>query len=305
MRIFALAWLSAVWNLRAEHETRDELMLMQRIDRRAFDGRKMPLEETAVDGEQSAGCAYAIPQNAGLLVIDMQNDFIRDWGTLQVTDGNTIIPLINSLTKKGCKWSKIVFTQDFHPFNHVSFASMHAGVSAFGFVNLTYANVKQGNPVLCDAAAANADTWGASATANCSGNVTTLQQQVWPDHCIQGTKGMDIDSRVEVRSGAVIAKKGYSSIVDSYGVIEDNLGISESNVASIFSSAGVENVFVVGLAYDYCVKHSAIQSADHGFKTTVLIDGTKAVDPDTVKAVTHELKAAGVKVKESTILLKK
>jgi len=246
-------------------------------------------------------CPYQFPEDSALLVIDMQNDFVsQSQGSLPVTDGDTIIPLINNLSS--CSWKAIAYTQDFHPFNHASFASTSVeNVGVFGFENLTYGGVADETPFLCGQKYVDANTWGASANATCKDS-TVLEAQLWPDHCVQGTWGQELDERIVVRTGATTVKKGFSAVVDSYGVFHNNLGISESNLKEIFTGLGVKEVYVVGLAYDYCVKNSALQSAA-SFKTTVLLDGTKAVVPSAIPSVTAELQAAGVTVGNSTTLL--
>lgn len=254
----------------------------------------------------SAACPYDIPKHSALMVIDMQNDFIADWGSLQVTGAAEIIPLINNLSS--CEWAVKVFTQDFHPSNHVSFASTSVdNVPAFGFANLTYAGMREDraktNPVLCGKKYSDAGTWGHSAQESCGPTETSLYQQLWPDHCIQGTAGMEFDDRVNISADAVISYKGFSSVVDSYGALYNNLNISESKLGPLFTLAGIKEVYVVGLAYDYCVKHTSIQSSMLGFKTTVFRDVSRAVHPDDNDETTQELEAAGVAVGLSSMLL--
>merc|ERR1740121_237418 len=235
------------------------------------------------------------PPKSALIVVDMQNDFIN--GTLPVPGAMEIIPAINKLVAMK-DWSFVGFTMDFHPHDHASFAASHPGAEVFSQVNLDYT----ADGKLCSEEYAKA--YKGSAQASCQSDEIehSLQQTLWPTHCVQGTFGQKIHHDVVVPHHAALVRKGFTSVVDSYGAFESRIGTHESNLAAILRLAGVRTVYTVGLALDYCVKSTAVQAAALGFETKVIGDATKAVAQATGEQALDELESNGITVVQSESL---
>merc|ERR1719343_1042741 len=148
-----------------------------------------------------------------------------------------------------------------------------------------------------------AKIYGGSAKETCSEEevAQVLEQTLWPVHCVQNTIGQQLHDDLTVPDAAVKVRKGYSAVVESYGAFENNLGVVESNLPALLNLAGVEHVYMVGLALDYCVKNTALQSGRY-FKTTVITDATKAVTPDTGMAAVNELAQHGINFVDSSFV---
>lgn len=201
-----------------------------------------------------------------LVVVDMQNDFLPG-GPLAVPEGDTILPFIVNLIKTGHQYELLVFTKDWHPEGHGSFASSHPGASLFEVIELS------GQP-----------------------------QVLWPDHCIQNSPGACLADEIEKALSEVteagrqtlIVEKGQSLQVDSYSAFYDNARLRETKLKDALHAYGITELDVVGLALDYCVKATALDAVSLGFKTNVLLQGTRAVDPASHDQIVAELTAAGV-----------
>jgi nicotinamidase/pyrazinamidase len=201
-----------------------------------------------------------------LLVVDLQNDFLPG-GALAVPEGNTILPFVAELLRTGKNYDLIVVTQDWHPPGHGSFASSHDGTEPFQL-----------------------------------GELSGLPQMLWPDHCVEETKGAQLSLEIEKAVEAIgmagrsvlTVKKGQHRDVDSYSAFFDNARLHDTGLQSALMERGISDVDVVGLALDYCVKATAIDAASLGFKTRVLLQGTRPVDPSAEAAVVAELAAEGV-----------
>lgn len=177
-----------------------------------------------------------------LIIVDMQNDFIPS-GALPVEGGDEIIEPINSLAEKfHDRGTIIVMTQDWHPPGHLSFASSH-GKKPFE----PYESVGIG-PVL------------------------------WPDHCVQGSKGAEFHSDVETRLAKAIIRKGYNPKIDSYSVFIENDMKTHTGVSGYLQTLGRTRIFICGLALDYCVYYSAKDGRNLGFEMVIPIDLSKAID---------------------------
>ena len=179
--------------------------------------------------------------NDALLVIDMQNDFLPR-GSLAVTDGDTIITGINNLRTMFSHNNQIVFTQDWHPADHQTFASAHSDKKPFD----EYSSPGLG-PVL------------------------------WPDHCIQGSKGAEFASSLDQNLAKMILRKGYHKEIDSYSAFLENDKTTFTGLNQYLKAFNVTRVFICGLALDYCVKYSALDAQKLGFDVFVILDLTKAV----------------------------
>lgn len=176
-----------------------------------------------------------------LLVVDMQNDFCEG-GALAVPFANEIISYINSLTTAEV-YDLVVFTQDWHPAEHKSFASNNGGARV-----------------------------GETRMLN------GLPQFMWPNHCVQDTFGAEIHPDIAVPPGAVIIQKGKNQEVDSYSAFQDNNHFLQTDLHKILQENDIKMLDIVGLALDYCVKFTALDAIANGYITNLHYRGTKAVN---------------------------
>src|ERR1700736_4488128 len=167
------------------------------------------------------------PTTDALLVIDLQNDFCPG-GALAVTGGDEIVPLVNLLAEK---FSHVLLTQDWHPANHISFASAHPGSMPYQTISAPYG-----------------------------------RQTLWPDHCVQGTPGADFHPALLVPHAELILRKGFRSNIDSYSAFLENDHFTATGLAGYLRERGLRRLFLCGLAYDFCVRYSAIDGAALGFE---------------------------------------
>ena len=209
-----------------------------------------------------------------LILVDIQNDFCPG-GALAVTKGDEVVTVANRLTERFN--GLVVATQDWHPANHKSFRSNN--------------NVPDSEIV---------------------GMLNGVPQVWWPNHCVQGTSGADFHRNLNMNRVAAVFRKGMNTQVDSYSGFFDNKAIlngketrATTGLANYLSGRGVTSVFVMGLATDYCVKFTALDSAALGFTTHLVVDGCRAVNlsPDDGDKAVVEMQAAGVKVVEARELL--
>ncbi|MDX2249422.1 MAG: bifunctional nicotinamidase/pyrazinamidase [Bacteroidia bacterium] len=192
-----------------------------------------------------------------LILVDIQNDFLPG-GALAVSEGDKIIPVVNRLQKK---FDRVIATQDWHPATHGSFAANHTGKNPGEVINL----------------------FG-------------LQQILWPVHCVQGRTGAEFATDLEKAAIEKVFTKGTDPEIDSYSGFFDNGRRKATGLGDYLSSQGVETVYVVGLATDYCVKFTALDAQSLGFKTVLIADACRGVNlsPDDTEKAIEEMKAAGV-----------
>lgn len=184
-----------------------------------------------------------ISKEDALLIVDMQYDFMPG-GALPVEEGDQIIQGINSIAEKfHTSLAKIVLTQDWHPQNHLSFASNHPGKEP-GDAYQTEAI----GPIL------------------------------WPDHCVPGTKGAEIHKDLLTTLAHAIIRKGYNPAIDSYSGFLENDKKSETGLAGLLKSLKIKRIFICGLALDYCCFSTAVDGIDFGFKVYFIADLTKGID---------------------------
>lgn len=202
-----------------------------------------------------------------LLIVDVQYDFLPG-GALGVEGGDQIIPVINKLQEK---FNFIVATQDWHPAKHGSFAANHKGKSPGDFVQL--------------------------------GNV---EQVLWPVHCVQGTRGAEFHEDLDRSNWNHIIQKGTNPHVDSYSGFFDNDRRENTGLNEYLKENGVEELFVTGLATDYCVKYTVMDAIKAGFEATVVKDATKAVNlsPQDYEAAMKEMVKVGAEIKSSEEVLR-
>ena len=174
-----------------------------------------------------------------LLVVDIQNDFCPG-GSLSVPRGDEVVPVINALAQK---FAHVVLTQDWHPSGHLSFASSHPGKKPYDFIEVTY---------------------GA--------------QILWPDHCVQGTKGAAFRDDLKITPAELVLRKGYHREIDSYSAFYENDRTTPTGLGGYLRERGFKRVFLAGLAFDFCVRYSADDAHREGFETVVIEDGCRAID---------------------------
>ncbi|THV91157.1 Isochorismatase hydrolase [Aureobasidium pullulans] len=211
---------------------------------------------------------------AALIIVDLQEDFCPPKGSLAVTDGRSIAPVINDLLK--LPWTLRVATKDMHPKDHISFASQHPPPNNKPFESsITIANPH--NPE------------------------ETQTTNLWPDHCVAGSPGSELIPELDVGRLDEIVEKGQDKRVEMYSAFCTpflNPKIVETGLAKTLKEKGVTHVFCVGLAADFCVKATAIDAAKEGFETVVIREGTKGVEQgdEADKKLAQELKENNVKM---------
>ncbi|KIV97359.1 hypothetical protein, variant [Exophiala mesophila] len=214
-----------------------------------------------------------------LVVVDVQNDFCPPDGSLAVAGGRDIIPLINKLLASD-KIALKVATQDFHPEDHISFASNHPPPNNKPFESfIDMKNIVGNRPD------------------------QTMKQRLWPVHCVQGTKGADLvqelnsaDVDITVTKGMDARVEMYSAFSDSFGNLTSGAGGVNIDLADLLKSQNITHVYVVGLAGDYCVKDTALGARKAGFSTIVIEEGQRCVDPGSWDEVRDVLKQSGAAV---------
>jgi len=200
-----------------------------------------------------------------LLVIDVQNDFMPG-GALAVTDGHAIVPLINALAKR---FDHVILTQDWHPAQHISFASTHANKKPLEAIEAPYGT-----------------------------------QTLWPDHVLQHTEGAAFHPGLHIPHAELILRKGFRRHIDSYSAFLENDHTTPTGLAGYLRERNLHRLFLCGLAYDFCVRYSAIDGKALGFETIVIEDATRSVDlPNSVEETNRALAAANISRIQSKTLL--
>ena len=191
-----------------------------------------------------------------LLVIDVQNDFCPA-GALEVAGGNEIVPYIN---KEMVKYDCVVLTQDWHPKGHSSFATSHEGKNPLELIKMPYGD-----------------------------------QVLWPDHCVQGSKGAEFHPDLNIEHANAIIRKGYNPFIDSYSAFFENDRKTPTGLDGYLKSLEIEKINLVGLATDFCVNYSAQDAANLGYKVSVLEKMCRAIDLNgSLAAAKSEMQNCGV-----------
>jgi len=192
-----------------------------------------------------------------LLVVDLQNDFCPG-GRLAVQKGDEIVPLVNALAMR---FENVVFTQDWHPPGHRSFATSHPGKKPFDTVKLPYG-----------------------------------EQVLWPDHCVQGSDGAALRKDLSVAHAQLVVRKGWHREVDSYSAFLEADRKTRTGLQGYLDERGIGRVFVCGLATDFCVAWTALDARKLGFGALVVEDACRAIDMQgSLAAAWEKLKKAGVR----------
>ena len=179
------------------------------------------------------------PANEALIVIDVQNDFCPG-GALAVDGGDEIVAPVNALAKE---YQVRVFTQDWHPAGHSSFASQHPGSDPLSMIEMPYG-----------------------------------PQVLWPDHCIIGSTGAAFHPDLETDAADLVIRKGFRRQIDSYSAFFENDHETPTGLEGYLRTRGVEKLALVGLATDFCVNFSAVDAAHLGFEVTLIESLTRAID---------------------------
>lgn len=194
--------------------------------------------------------------SAVLVVVDVQNDFCPG-GALAVPDGDQVVPVINRLARR---FAQVILTQDWHPAGHASFASQHPGHKPYDTVAMPY---------------------GA--------------QILWPDHCVQGTRGAAFRDDLDIPHAQLILRKGYHRDIDSYSAFFENDRKTPTGLAGYLNERGLTDIYLVGLAFDFCVRYSAEDGRRQGLTVTVIEDACRGIDVDgSVVATRQALSAMNV-----------
>src|SRR5262245_10541052 len=182
----------------------------------------------------------ALPtRKSALLLVDLQNDFLPG-GALGVPQGDEVIPIANRLSRH---FDLVIATQDWHPANHGSFAASHPGRRPGDRIQLA-----------------------------------GLEQILWPTHCVQGSRGAEFAPGLDTTKFARVFHKGTDSLLDSYSAIFDNARRKSTGLDAYLSEQGITDVYIAGLATDYCVKYTAHDARELGFHTHVIGDACRGVN---------------------------
>ena len=193
-----------------------------------------------------------------LIVVDVQNDFCSG-GALAVPGGEKVVPAINRIAEK---FENVVLTQDWHPEDHVSFASNHPHKRPYDTIELSYG-----------------------------------PQVLWPDHCVQGSAGAEFHSTLATARASIVLRKGIHREIDSYSAFFENDHKTSTGLAGYLRERELKTLFFVGLAFDFCVRYSAEDARKVGFAAFVIEEACRGIDLDGSVAATHQsLKSLGIRV---------
>lgn len=201
-----------------------------------------------------------ISDRDALIVVDVQNDFCTG-GALAVPGGEKVVPAINHIAEK---FENVVLTQDWHPKDHVSFASNHLHKRPYDTIEL---KLNYGRQVL------------------------------WPDHCLQGSSGAEFHGALQTNRASLVLRKGMHRDIDSYSAFYENDHKTSTGLAGYLRHRGLKTLFFVGLAFDFCVRYSAEDARKVGFGAFVIEEACRGIDLDGSVAATHQsLKSAGIPI---------
>ena len=200
-----------------------------------------------------------------LLIVDVQNDFCTG-GALAVPDGDKVVPVINKIISK---FDIVLNTQDWHPDGHHSFASSHEGKNPFDVIKVDYGD-----------------------------------QVLWPDHCVQGSKGADFHPDLNINASQLIVRKGFRKSIDSYSAFFENDKTTPTGLAGYLQERGITTLYVTGLAADFCVKWTVLDAMKEGFQVNVVEDAVRGIDLDgSLDQAWQEMDGSGARKLSSESLL--
>jgi nicotinamidase/pyrazinamidase len=205
-----------------------------------------------------------------LLVIDFQNDFCTG-GSLAVKDADNILPEVQKLSELAKGWKLRVATQDYHPIDHVSFASNNPGTDRFTLKDITVKG-------------------------------KAIKQMMWPNHCVQESPGAEFFPGFDT-TGYENIKKGTVKEVDSYSGFGDGLTergktkeMEDTGLKALLEKNGIKHVVVCGIATDYCVAATCMDAAAYGFQVTLVLKASAGVTAEGIAKAVQEMEAAGVSI---------
>jgi nicotinamidase-related amidase len=195
-------------------------------------------------------------EESALLLVDVQNDFCPGGG-LAVPEGDQIVPVLNRIMPE---FAVVIATQDWHPRDHISFASSHPGHQPFDTITLP------------------------------SG-----EQTLWPDHCVAGSVGADFHPQLDTRSLSLILRKGTRRELDSYSAFLENDRATATGLEHYLRGLGLQHLFVAGLAADVCVYYTVLDALRLGFAVYLVEDAARGIDlpPGSLQNRLREMEAAG------------
>ncbi len=200
---------------------------------------------------------------SALILVDLQNDFLPG-GALPVPRGDEVIPLTNKLQRH---FDLILATQDWHPPDHGSFAANHPGK-------------KPGDRIILDG----------------------IEQILWPMHCVQHTHGAEFASSFDTSRIDHVFHKGVGPLIDSYSTFFDNAHRRETGLADYLKKRSIKDIYLMGLALDYCVKYSVLDARHLGWNTHVIVDGCRGIElePGDISRALDEMKRVGAVLLQSS-----
>ena len=200
-----------------------------------------------------------------LILVDLQNDFLPG-GALGVPHGDEVIPLADRLQQI---FNLVVATKDWHPLDHGSFAANHPGK-------------KPGDRIMLDG----------------------IEQILWPVHCVQDTHGAAFAPFFDTSRIAHVFHKGTERNIDSYSTFFDNAHRRHTGLAHYLEKHGIKDIYLMGLALDYCVKYSTLDARQLGLNTYVIVDGCRGIElkPGDIDRALEEMKDAGAILLKSSNL---
>ncbi len=200
-----------------------------------------------------------------LLVVDIQNDFCPG-GALAVPGGDEIVPIVNRLIDT---FDSVIQTQDWHPAGHSSFASAHDGKNPYDLVKMDYGD-----------------------------------QVLWPDHCVQGSKGADFHPDLITDKTDVIIRKGFRKTIDSYSTFFENDQTTPTGLSGYLKERNITDLYTVGLATDFCVKWSVLDGIKEGFNMILIEDAVRGIDLNgSLHVALDEMKKNGARFIHSNEIL--
>ena len=198
--------------------------------------------------------------SSALIIVDIQNDFCTG-GALAVSNGDEVINPLNRLARSFANYGgRIIATQDWHPENHISFASSHPGKIAGDTVQTSLVN----------------------------------EQILWPDHCVKGTYGSEFHKDFNTTPAHLILRKGFRQGLDSYSAFFENDRNTVTGLDSYLKTTRIGTVYIGGLAADYCVYYSAMDAVRNGFRTIVIMDAVRGVSESGTEEAFNTMKNTGI-----------
>lgn len=193
-----------------------------------------------------------------LIVVDVQNDFCAG-GALEVPSGSEVVREINLLMSQ---FDHVLLTQDWHPANHSSFASQHPGKNPYGTIEMPYG-----------------------------------RQTLWPDHCIQGTRGADFHADLAWTKAELVIRKGFRREIDSYSAFFENDHKTPTGLGGYLRERGITDLTFAGLATDFCVGFSALDAVSQGFITSLKLSACRAIDLEgSAQTMLNRMQKAGITI---------